>query len=240
MWSGIQRRITSPAFKRGDLTAIMGGIEVDLRQAGDRERRSGDRRVRAVGRHRDHRAARLGGLESRSTPIMGGAEDKSTGTQARAQPADRPRVRHHGRRRDQDLVNAMHPILGDRQRLRLHLIGVGARRRDARRCSCSALIGVPWSDGAAVRAADGPDRRAGVALGLVSLPGDAARRGRARCASASRRVGGRGRDVVAVGGARALWWQVLGRLGVRAARAADDRAVRAARRARRARRTCWR
>ena len=34
MWSGIQRRVASPAFKRADLTAIMGGIELDLRQAG--------------------------------------------------------------------------------------------------------------------------------------------------------------------------------------------------------------
>ena len=30
MWSGIQRRVASPAFKRADLTAIMGGIELDL------------------------------------------------------------------------------------------------------------------------------------------------------------------------------------------------------------------
>ncbi len=33
IWSGTQRRVASPNFRRGDLTAIMGGIEVDLRQA---------------------------------------------------------------------------------------------------------------------------------------------------------------------------------------------------------------
>ena len=30
-WSGTNRRITSPIFKRADFTAVMGGIEVDLR-----------------------------------------------------------------------------------------------------------------------------------------------------------------------------------------------------------------
>jgi predicted membrane protein len=34
IWSGIERRVASPAFKRADLTAVMGGIEFDLRQAG--------------------------------------------------------------------------------------------------------------------------------------------------------------------------------------------------------------
>ena len=33
VWSGVQRRVTSPAFKQADLTAVMGGIEFDLRQA---------------------------------------------------------------------------------------------------------------------------------------------------------------------------------------------------------------
>ena len=81
MWSGIQRRIASPAFKRGDLTAIMGGIEVDLRQA-----------ATANGEATIDVFALWGGIEitvppdwnvsNRVTPIMGGAEDSSTGTQA--------------------------------------------------------------------------------------------------------------------------------------------------------------
>jgi hypothetical protein len=32
--SGIQRRINAPSFRGGELTAVMGGVEVDLRQAG--------------------------------------------------------------------------------------------------------------------------------------------------------------------------------------------------------------
>ena len=34
VWSGVQRGVTSPAFKRADLTAVLGGIELDLRHAG--------------------------------------------------------------------------------------------------------------------------------------------------------------------------------------------------------------
>jgi len=81
MWSGIQRRIASPVFRRGDLTAIMGGIEVDLRQA-----------ATATGEATIDVFALWGGIEitvppdwnvsNRVTPIMGGAEDASTGTQA--------------------------------------------------------------------------------------------------------------------------------------------------------------
>ena len=81
MWSGIQRRIASPSFRRGDLTAIMGGIEVDLRQA----TAAGGEAVIDV-------FALWGGIEIRVPPdwsvsnqvtaIMGGAEDSSSGTQA--------------------------------------------------------------------------------------------------------------------------------------------------------------
>jgi predicted membrane protein len=81
LWSGIQRRIASPVFRRGDLTAIMGGIEVDLRQAAT----GGGEAVIDV-------FALWGGIEitvppdwhvsNRVTAIMGGAEDSSSGTQA--------------------------------------------------------------------------------------------------------------------------------------------------------------
>ena len=80
MWSGLQRRVASPAFKKADLTAIMGGIELDLRQAGT----EGGEAVVDV-------FVMWGGIEitvppdwavsNQVTPIMGGAEDKSTGTQ---------------------------------------------------------------------------------------------------------------------------------------------------------------
>jgi hypothetical protein len=34
VWSGVKRRITSSLFQYADLTAVMGGIEIDFRQAG--------------------------------------------------------------------------------------------------------------------------------------------------------------------------------------------------------------
>jgi hypothetical protein len=81
MWSGIQRRVSSPAFRRGELTAIMGGIELDLRQAGTE---NGEAVIDVF--------VLWGGVEimvppdwavsNQVTPIMGGAEDGSTGTQA--------------------------------------------------------------------------------------------------------------------------------------------------------------
>jgi hypothetical protein len=80
MWSGIQRRVASPAFKRADLTAIMGGVELDLRQAGTE---NGTAVIDVF--------VLWGGIEiivppdwavsNEITPIMGGAEDGSTGTQ---------------------------------------------------------------------------------------------------------------------------------------------------------------
>lgn len=80
MWSGLERRVTAPNFKRADLTAIMGGIELDLRQAGAD---NGEATVEVF--------VLWGGIEitvppdwaviNDVTPIMGGAEDKSTGTQ---------------------------------------------------------------------------------------------------------------------------------------------------------------
>lgn len=80
IWSGIQRRVSSPAFRRADLTAIMGGIELDLRQAGTE---AGEAVVDVF--------VLWGGIEivvppdwavaNEVTPILGGAEDQSTGTQ---------------------------------------------------------------------------------------------------------------------------------------------------------------
>jgi predicted membrane protein len=80
IWSGIERRVASPAFKRADLTAIMGGIEFDLRQAATDQ---GEAVIEVF--------AVWGGIEitvppdwavsNRVTAIMGGAEDQSSGTQ---------------------------------------------------------------------------------------------------------------------------------------------------------------
>jgi hypothetical protein len=81
VWSGVQRRVSSPVFRRADLTAVMGGIELDLRQAST----GGAEAVIDV-------FVMWGGIEitvppdwavsNQVVPIMGGAEDKSTGTQA--------------------------------------------------------------------------------------------------------------------------------------------------------------
>ena len=79
-WSGVKRRISSASFKGGDLTAIMGGIELDLRGAGTA---NGEAVIDVF--------AMWGGIEitvppdwevsNRITPIIGGAEDKSSGSQ---------------------------------------------------------------------------------------------------------------------------------------------------------------
>ena len=80
VWSGKVRRITSPLFRRADLTAIMGGVEVDLRGAST----GGQEAVIDV-------FAWWGGIEITVPPdwavsnqvvaFMGGSEDKSSGTQ---------------------------------------------------------------------------------------------------------------------------------------------------------------
>ncbi len=77
-WSGVQRRVSSPVFRRGDLTVVMGGIELDLRPAGI----SGDAVLDIF--------VIMGGVEIRVPPdwmvsnetvaIMGGATNKSTGS----------------------------------------------------------------------------------------------------------------------------------------------------------------
>jgi predicted membrane protein len=79
-WSGKVRRSTSAAFERGDLTAVMGGVELDLRGAGT----GGAQAVIDV-------FAMWGGIEiwvppdwavaNEVTVLMGGAEDRSSGVQ---------------------------------------------------------------------------------------------------------------------------------------------------------------
>lgn len=80
-WSGAKRRVASASFKRADLTAVMGGIEMDLRQASTA---TGDAVIDVF--------VMWGGIEitvppdwavdSHIVPVMGGVVDKSTGTQA--------------------------------------------------------------------------------------------------------------------------------------------------------------
>jgi len=77
-WSGVERRISSPVFRRAEFTVLMGGIEADLREAGT----GPEPAVIDV-------FVVWGGLEIRVPPdwsvsnqvvaIMGGASDRSTG-----------------------------------------------------------------------------------------------------------------------------------------------------------------
>jgi hypothetical protein len=77
-WSGSKRRITSPVFERADFTAIMGGIEIDMRGAGT----AGGEAVLDL-------FVVMGGIEIQVPPdwvvvnqlvaIMGGVDDRSTG-----------------------------------------------------------------------------------------------------------------------------------------------------------------
>jgi predicted membrane protein len=77
-WSGTKRRITSPVFERADFTAVMGGVEIDLRGAGT-----------AGGEAMLDLFVVMGGIEIQVPPdwvvvnelvtIMGGVDDRSTG-----------------------------------------------------------------------------------------------------------------------------------------------------------------
>lgn len=79
-WSGKVRKNASPNFRRADLTAVMGGVELDLRGAGTQ----GGEAVIDV-------FVWWGGIEITVPPdwavsnqvvvLMGGADDSSTGTQ---------------------------------------------------------------------------------------------------------------------------------------------------------------
>lgn len=81
-WSGKVRKNASPGFRRGDLTAVMGGVELDLRGASTA---AGQEAIIDV-------FVWWGGVEITVPPdwavsnqivaIMGGADDSSTGTQA--------------------------------------------------------------------------------------------------------------------------------------------------------------
>ena len=77
---GVRRNLVSPAFRRGNATAVMGGVVIDMRQSAA----SGGESVIEV-------FAFWGGIEvmvppdwqviNEISPIMGGVEDKSTHTQ---------------------------------------------------------------------------------------------------------------------------------------------------------------
>ena len=101
--SGVNRGNNSPAFRGGDLTAVMGGCEIDLRQAAI----NGDATIDVF--------AMWGGIEIRVpgnwtvafhvTPDLGGVEDKTRPSLgSTVAPADDSRRGGHGRGRGQELV----------------------------------------------------------------------------------------------------------------------------------------
>ena len=81
-WAGVERKVNSTSFRRADLTAIMGGIQMDFRNAAINGEAVIDLFVM------------MGGVELRVPPdwnvsnqmvaVMGGLQDRSTG------PADSP------------------------------------------------------------------------------------------------------------------------------------------------------
>src|SRR5690606_41737125 len=81
-WAGVERKVSTTSFRRADLTAIMGGIQMDFRNASINGEAVIDLFVL------------MGGVEIRVPPdwnvtnqivaVMGGLQDHSTG------PADSP------------------------------------------------------------------------------------------------------------------------------------------------------
>lgn len=80
IWSGVNRRVSSPAFRRANLTAIMGGVEFDLRQAAaDQGQAVID--VFVIWGGIEIKVPPDWAVSNEITAIMGGASDQSTGTQ---------------------------------------------------------------------------------------------------------------------------------------------------------------
>ena len=80
VWSGVKRRVTSSSFRSATLTAVMGGIEFDLRPAST-----------ATGEAVIEVFAMWGGIEitvppdwrvtTKVVPLLGGVEDRTSGAQ---------------------------------------------------------------------------------------------------------------------------------------------------------------
>jgi predicted membrane protein len=80
--AGIARGNNSPAFKGADLTAVMGGCEIDLRQASIAPGEEAVIDVFAFWGGIDIRVPEDWTVVSRVTPLMGGLEDKTRPSQA--------------------------------------------------------------------------------------------------------------------------------------------------------------
>ena len=123
-----QRTSNDKPFRGGEITSILGGTQLDLRQATiEPGQRSGHQRLRHDGRPRNVGPSGWT-VVIEVMPILGGVEDKrlpAVRHRAAALPTERaaaPRAarrRPAGRAHNQEL---MHPILEDRRRLALYLL----------------------------------------------------------------------------------------------------------------------
>ena len=105
LFAGLERRVDSPAFRGGKATAIMGGVDLDLRGAGLAEGAAAiDLSVIMGGI--TLRVPRGWRVEMDARPLLGGIEDKHTYEPGDAGRRDAPRQGHghYGRDRDQGLT----------------------------------------------------------------------------------------------------------------------------------------
>jgi hypothetical protein len=84
--SGIKRASNAPTFSGGDLTAIMGGCEIDLRQASIPPGTTAVIDVFAFWGGIEMRVPENWSVETRATPLLGGVEDQTRAPNAAGSP----------------------------------------------------------------------------------------------------------------------------------------------------------
>jgi len=84
-WSGLERKVDSPNFRGGDLTAIMGGYEIDLSRATMAEK-TATVQVFAFWGGGVIRVPKEWHVELEVLPLLGGATDKSESTAGAGAP----------------------------------------------------------------------------------------------------------------------------------------------------------
>ena len=112
--AGVNRRSNSKTFRGGDLTAVMGGCQIDLRQATMEGEAVID--VFAMWGGIEIKVPENWSVSGRVTPILGGYRGQDApGARGHQPAAARARLRDHGRRRNQELTPADASDPGARQ-----------------------------------------------------------------------------------------------------------------------------